>query len=189
LFLDNSIITLSDGHFEYFFRNGKIITLDYRLVTLHRPSNVDDLEVLVNIMETLKTLSNDLPIIFPIHPRTQQRLTDSRFNIRNSRLHLIDPVGYMEFLLLQKNATAVITDSGGIQEETTFLGVPCLTVRENTERPVTVEIGTNILVGHDIQRLKKEVYNVLDGKAKKGAVPPLWDGHAAERIAEAIITR
>jgi UDP-N-acetylglucosamine 2-epimerase (non-hydrolysing) len=100
---------------------------------------------------------------------------------------LIDPLGYLDFLALQKNATVVITDSGGIQEETTFLGVPCLTVRRNTERPVTEEMGTNIVVGQDMERLKNEVYNVLNGKAKKGTVPPLWDGKASERIAEVIL--
>ena len=96
----------------------------------------------------------------------------------------MDPMGYLDFLSLQKSARIVITDSGGIQEETTFLGVPCLTVRQNTERPVTVEIGTNIVVGQDMERLKREVYNILDGKAKKGKVPPLWDGKASERIAD-----
>jgi UDP-N-acetylglucosamine 2-epimerase (non-hydrolysing) len=98
----------------------------------------------------------------------------------------MDPLGYLEFLALQKRASIVITDSGGIQEETTFLGVPCLTVREKTERPVTVEIGTNIVVGQNMERLKSEVYKLLDGKAKKGRVPPLWDGKASERIAEIV---
>jgi len=101
----------------------------------------------------------------------------------------MEPVGYLEFLALQKDATVVITDSGGIQEETTFLGVPCLTVRKNTERPITVEVGTNILVGQDMERLKGEVYNILNGKAKKGKIPPLWDGKAAERIADIVVSR
>jgi UDP-N-acetylglucosamine 2-epimerase (non-hydrolysing) len=159
----------------------------YALVTLHRPSNVDDLEMLVTIMETLETISNDLPILFPIHPRTRQRLRDAKFNGRNAKLHLIDPLGYLDFLAMQRKAAVVITDSGGIQEETTFLGVPCLTLRENTERPVTVNVGTNVLVGHDMDRLKTEVYRILGGKAKKGSVPPLWDGGASKRIA-AVIT-
>ena len=95
-------------------------------------------------------------------------------------------MGYLEFLALQKNAAVVITDSGGIQEETTFLGIPCLTIRENTERPITVELGTNILVGQNMGRLKEEVHKILEGKAKKGKVPPLWDGKAGKRIAEVI---
>ena len=109
-----------------------------------------------------------------------------QFAIRNPKLHLIDPVGYLEFIALQKQATLVITDSGGIQEETTFLDVPCLTVRQNTERPVTVDLGTNVLVGQDMEKLRTEVYRILDGKTKKGIVPPLWDGRAGERIAEVV---
>ena len=160
---------------------------NYALVTLHRPSNVDEPEMLIKIMKTLEEISEDLPVIFPIHPRTRRRLSDLKLKTDNLNLRLIEPVGYLEFLALQKSATVVITDSGGIQEETTFLGVPCLTVRENTERPVTVEAGTNVLVGQDMKRLKKEVYKILDGKAKKGSVPPLWDGKASERIAEVVL--
>lgn len=155
----------------------------YILVTLHRPSNVDDPVELKRIVETLVEFSRELPIIFPVHPRTRQRLADFKLG-ENKRLHLIDPVGYLEFLALQKGATAVVTDSGGIQEETTYLGAPCLTVRENTERPVTVTVGTNILVGRDMELLKAEVAKILAGKAKKGGIPPLWDGRAGERIAQ-----
>jgi len=160
---------------------------NYALVTLHRPSNVDEPEMLIKIMKTLEEISEDLPVIFPIHPRTRRRLSDLKLQTDNLNLRLIEPVGYLEFLALQKSAKVVITDSGGIQEETTFLGVPCLTVRENTERPMTVEVGTNVLVGQDMKRLKKEVYKILDGKAKKGSVPPLWDGKASERIAEVVL--
>jgi UDP-N-acetylglucosamine 2-epimerase (non-hydrolysing) len=160
----------------------------YALVTLHRPSNVDDPKMLTEIMNTLGGISQDLPIIFPIHPRTRKRIADCGLSIsQDGRCRLTDPVGYLEFLSLQKNATVLITDSGGIQEESTFLGVPCLTLRENTERPVTVEIGTNTIVGQDMDRLKKEVYRILEGKGKKGTVPPLWDGRAGERIADVIV--
>jgi len=158
----------------------------YALVTLHRPSNVDDPAMLRRIMKTMEEISDELPVIFPIHPRTRQCLHNSQFAIRKPKLHLIDPVGYLEFIALQKQATLVITDSGGIQEETTFLGVPCLTVRQNTERPVTVDLGTNVLVGQDMEKLRTEVYRILDGKTKKGIVPPLWDGRAGERIAEVV---
>jgi UDP-N-acetylglucosamine 2-epimerase (non-hydrolysing) len=158
----------------------------YALVTLHRPSNVDDECILDNIMETLDKISNELPVIFPVHPRTRERLKNLKFNTDNSKLRLMKPFGYLDFLSLQQKATLVITDSGGIQEETTFLGVPCLTVRENTERPVTVTAGTNILVGQDMTRLKGEIYRILNGEAKKGSVPPLWDGKAGSRIADVI---
>jgi UDP-N-acetylglucosamine 2-epimerase (non-hydrolysing) len=157
----------------------------YCLVTLHRPSNVDDPDKLEIILSTLEEISRDIPVIFPIHPRTAQRL--GRTGAKSvSTLHFCDPVGYVDFLALQVHATLVITDSGGIQEETTCTGVPCLTIRENTERPVTVTIGTNVLVGTNMERLKREVRNILLGKAKQGGIPPLWNGHAGERIAEII---
>ena len=152
------------------------------LVTLHRPSNVDDSENLQKILDALIEASERIDIVFPVHPRTRQRIND--FGLHASRVHLVDPLPYIEFLALQTRAAVVITDSGGIQEETTYLGVPCLTVRENTERPITVTLGTNILVGEDNNRLTAELKNVLDGKSKKGVIPPLWDGHAADRIAD-----
>jgi UDP-N-acetylglucosamine 2-epimerase (non-hydrolysing) len=160
----------------------------YGLVTLHRPSNVDDPEIFRKIMTALVEISHEISVIFPVHPRTKVRIMEAGLRIPdNGRLRLVDPVGYLDFLALQKSARVVITDSGGIQEETTFLGVPCLTVRENTERPITVTMGTNILVGQDMERLKAEVYRVLAGHGRKGSVPPLWDGKAAERIADIIV--
>lgn len=166
----------------------KVSEKKYCLVTLHRPSNVDDPSMLVQIAITLDEISRELPVVFPIHPRTRARLTAYNIEIRdNGNLHLVDPIGYLDFLCLQQHAKLVITDSGGIQEEATYLGVPCLTVRKNTERPVTVSIGTNILVGQGMGRLKIEVAHIMDGDAKKGTVPPLWDGHASERIADIIV--
>ena len=160
----------------------------YGLVTLHRPSNVDDPVVLSNILRALGEIRANLPIIFPIHPRTRARIRETGLEIKaDGRLQLTEPIGYLDFLCLQQRAKLVITDSGGIQEETTFLGVPCLTVRENTERPVTVTLGTNILVGQDMARLRGEAQRIMAGDAKKGTVPPLWDGKASERIAEIII--
>jgi UDP-N-acetylglucosamine 2-epimerase (non-hydrolysing) len=157
----------------------------YVLVTLHRPSNVDEPTELRRIAETLVELSRKIPVIFPVHPRTRQKLMQFDFSARAAKgFTLIEPVGYLEFLALQRNATAVITDSGGIQEETTFLGVPCITVRENTERPITVKSGTNVLVGRDMRRLTTEVDRILGGDAKRGTIPALWDGRAGERIAE-----
>jgi UDP-N-acetylglucosamine 2-epimerase (non-hydrolysing) len=158
----------------------------FALVTLHRPSNVDDGEALKSIFESLLTVSKQLDVVFPVHPRTRARIAQFGIGINNDKLHLLEPVPYIEFLALQKRATAVITDSGGIQEETTYLQVPCLTLRSNTERPITVTMGTNILVGQDSRRLASEVSAILAGRAKRGRVPPLWDGHAGERIADAL---
>jgi len=158
----------------------------YALVTLHRPANVDDGVTLKGILESLLDVSRDLKVVFPAHPRTRQRI--SEFGLNLGQLLLLDPLPYIDFLALQTRATVVITDSGGIQEETTYLGIPCLTVRENTERPITIVLGTNVLVGRDRGKLSSELSRVLDGKAKKGTVPPLWDGKSGERIAE-IVTR
>lgn len=156
----------------------------YALVTLHRPSNVDDPAMLQEILSTLQELSQSVTIIFPLHPRTRNKFLAAGWSPeRYPNLFFTEPLGYLEFLTLQKNAALVITDSGGIQEETTFTGVPCLTVRENTERPITVTIGSNILVGQDMARLKTEVFRILAGAAKESAIPPLWDGKASERLA------
>jgi len=154
----------------------------FALVTLHRPSNVDDSQNLQGILDSLMEVSVHLDIVFPVHPRTRQRI--EKFGIDAEKLHLLEPVPYIEFLSLQTRAAVVITDSGGIQEETTYLGIPCLTLRPNTERPITVTLGTNILVGEDKKRLGAELRNVLAGKAKKGVIPPLWDGHAGDRVAD-----
>lgn len=138
-------------------------------------------------MDALHEISRELVLIFSVHPRTRQQLEASNTNHQGSRVRMLDPLSYIDFLALQRSAKLVITDSGGIQEETTYLGVPCLTVRENTERPVTVAVGTNILIGKDMRRLKTEAARILGGSQKRGEIPPLWDGHAADRIAEAII--
>ncbi len=159
----------------------------YALVTLHRPANVDDPQMLRKILASMLALNKDLPVIFPVHPRTRQAIR--QFGLETDGIRMTDPVSYLEFLALQCRATVVITDSGGIQEETTYLGIPCLTARANTERPVTVEIGTNILIGDDMEKLRTETLNVLNGRGKKGSVPPLWDGHASERIASILTNR
>lgn len=160
----------------------------FALVTLHRPSNVDEPETLKRILETLTNLSERLQIVFPIHPRTQARIKSLGFHFENSnRIFTIPPTGYLECLALQQRATVVVTDSGGLQEETTALGVPCLTVRENTERPITITNGTNTLVGTDMELLTREVAQILAGQGKGGRVPPLWDGLASERIADILL--
>jgi len=157
----------------------------YALLTLHRPSNVDDGAVLKRILECMVGISSELGVVFPVHPRTRQRIRD--FGIDTTNLHLTEPLPYIEFLALQARAAVVITDSGGIQEETTYLGVPCVTMRHNTERPITVERGTNILVAEDLVKLRDELSKILTGNAKRGTIPPLWDGRASERIADIIV--
>jgi UDP-N-acetylglucosamine 2-epimerase (non-hydrolysing) len=159
----------------------------YALLTLHRPSNVDDLTWLRELLETLRVIGRELPIIFPVHPRTRQRLSScGLLTVESNGVRFLDPLPYLEFLSLQSGATVVITDSGGIQEETTFLQVPCLTVRENTERPITITQGTNILLGRSCERLRLELEKILSGQVKTGSVPALWDGHAAERVAKIV---
>jgi UDP-N-acetylglucosamine 2-epimerase (non-hydrolysing) len=157
----------------------------FALVTLHRPSNVDDLPWLDEMLQSLAQIAARLPILFPVHPRTKERMIGLRDGWP-SALRLMEPLPYLAFLALEQQATVVITDSGGIQEETTYLGVPCLTIRENTERPITIKIGTNILVGRDQKRIRDQVEQIISGVRKKGKIPPLWDGHAAERIVEVI---
>jgi len=167
----------------------------YALVTLHRPSNVDDGAWLRDLLAEISALSTRLQVIFPVHPRTRQRLQAlAPVRQAGARLRLMDPMPYIEFLALQRQATMVITDSGGIQEETTFLGVPCLTVRENTERPMTITHGTNQLVGRDLQRLRTAAAEIIERSSNGNGAHadhhcrvPLWDAHAAERIAQAIL--
>jgi UDP-N-acetylglucosamine 2-epimerase (non-hydrolysing) len=155
----------------------------YGLVTLHRPSNVDDEATFLPMLQVLDSLSRELPLIFPVHPRTRQRWAP-QLDQCNPNLRAIEPLGYLEFLALQKNAAVVITDSGGIQEETTYLGTPCLTLRENTERPITVTMGTNLLIGRNWEMLREGFHAALSGSRKQTHCPPLWDGKASERIAE-----
>jgi UDP-N-acetylglucosamine 2-epimerase (non-hydrolysing) len=157
----------------------------YAVLTLHRPSNVDNRDLLEGLIGVLEEIQNDLPVIFPIHPRTRSRLQEFGFSPRLDAmpdLRLLEPVGYLDFLKLTASAKIVLTDSGGIQEETTILKVPCLTLRENTERPVTLEIGSNQLVGTDPQKILTAYRAVRDSTLEKFSIPPLWDGHAAERI-------
>ena len=158
----------------------------FAVLTLHRPSNVDSAQTLEQLLSAIDAVAEELPVIFPVHPRTQDRLKDTHAK-HHPRLRLIPPIGYLDFLCLLERAALVLTDSGGIQEETTALGVPCLTLRENTERPITVTEGTNQLVGQDPVRIVAAAREVLAGKTKSGQVPQLWDGHAAERIVEILL--
>ncbi len=156
----------------------------YALVTLHRPSNVDDPNVLGPILEALNQISKSIPVLFPIHPRTAKRVQDFGFTMNG--IQMMEPLGYLEFLNLESTATVVLTDSGGLQEETTILGVPCLTLRNNTERPVTITHGTNMMVGPDKGRILEAFRRIMNGDWKPSGPPEYWDGHAAERIVRVI---
>ncbi|MBC8383289.1 MAG: UDP-N-acetylglucosamine 2-epimerase (non-hydrolyzing) [Candidatus Cloacimonetes bacterium] len=159
----------------------------YALITLHRPSNVDDRENLEIILDAFAEIAEKIPLVFPMHPRTRKQLAvldlEEKANAI-ANLKIIEPIGYLDFLKLEKYAKFVLTDSGGIQEETTVLQVPCLTLRENTERPITIELGTNQLVELDRDVIIQKVNTILNGHYKKGSIPPLWDGHTAERIVQ-----
>lgn len=168
------------------------ITLPYGLVTLHRPSNVDNKEILSNLLHDLVEISQRIPLVFPVHPRTKNNI--ERFGLsglvsgkQNLKLH--SPMGYIDFLNMVQGASVVITDSGGVQEETTYLGVPCITLRDNTERPITVSEGSNYLTGLDPRIIKQTVYTILSGKGKKSQVPKFWDGKAAERIVSILVDK
>lgn len=179
--IDTLIRLLPQAQTSTILQTLAIVPQSYVLATLHRPSNVDALDTLTPIMDTLSRVGAMKPVIFPVHPRTRQRLIER--GLKYDQIHFTEPLGYLDFLWLQKNAALVITDSGGIQEETTYLQVPCLTVRENTERPITITIGTNQLVGHNMGVLYQLTEQILAGQYAKGAVPDLWDGFASQRIA------
>jgi UDP-N-acetylglucosamine 2-epimerase (non-hydrolysing) len=159
----------------------------YAVLTLHRPSNVDDPERLRSLFEILEEIHDELPIVFPLHPRTRAAIR-AQLGGREPQLRNLDPLGYVEFLRLMADAKFVLTDSGGIQEETTVLGVPCLTLRANTERPVTVTQGTNRLVESEPDGIRVEVHKILNGNAPRGRVPDRWDGRAAGRIIDVLET-
>jgi UDP-N-acetylglucosamine 2-epimerase (non-hydrolysing) len=160
---------------------------NYCLVTLHRPSNVDDRATLEGLLHLLGRIAARLPVLFPIHPRTRKMIEEFAIEHRGPGLQLAEPIGYLEFLALEDGARLVLTDSGGIQEETTVLGVPCLTLRNNTERPVTVSDGTNRIVGQDPETIWTAVQEVLDADRGPGRVPEYWDGRAAERVVAAVL--
>jgi UDP-N-acetylglucosamine 2-epimerase (non-hydrolysing) len=158
----------------------------YFVLTLHRPSNVDESEKLKTVIQNIVSNVNGLPVIFPIHPRTA--ILFHELDIRADNLFIVEPLGYLEFNYLVERAKAVITDSGGITEETTIMHVPCLTLRDNTERPETVTIGTNELIGTNPENIKPALEKIFEGTWKKGSIPELWDGNAAKRIVEILLS-
>jgi UDP-N-acetylglucosamine 2-epimerase (non-hydrolysing) len=161
---------------------------EYAAMTLHRPSNVDNPRILRELLAAIGEIGKELPVIFPCHPRTAKEMDKggALAGIDPNRLRIIEPLGYLDFLHLQSQARLVLTDSGGIQEETTYLRIPCITLRYNTERPITVTEGTNLLIGPEPEEILRAAREILAGKVKKGKIPELWDGHTAERIVAAL---
>lgn len=197
IMIDSLISNLKKADKSKILKNLGIESKEYAVLTLHRPSNVDNKKSLSQIIKALKVISQKIPIIFPLHPRTEKQIKnfgyEGYFNFIKppistliSGINCIKPLGYLDFLHLVKNAKFVLTDSGGIQEETTVLGIPCLTLRDTTERPITVESGTNTLVFNDTKKIIAESYKILEGKYKKGSCPEEWDGKTAERIVKVL---
>ena len=172
-------------------RNSLDMNGDYALITFHRPSNVDNKSKLKKLMNAIQDVSNIISCIFPIHPRTKKMLESSKLYNElhnNNNIRLIEPIGYIDFMCLQKNASIVLTDSGGIQEESTFFGIPCITVRKNTERPITISKGTNKLIGTDYSRILEAVTTSINQNNDENSIPPHWDGKAAARISSILET-
>ena len=164
----------------------------YAVLTLHRPGNVDDAEVFSRLLDAIEVIQRDMPVIFPAHPRTRKDIVGLPLRRRiegMANLRVIEPAGYLDFIKLMSRAAVVLTDSGGIQEETTVLKVPCLTLRKNTERPVTCEVGSNVVVGTRPENIIAAYREAVSGRGRKPKRPPLWDGHAAERIAAILAER
>jgi len=159
---------------------------NYIVLTLHRPNNVDEPTNLQRLLDEIINFSGGLPVVFPVHPRTRKVLGSSASSLLSRNIHLTEPLGYLEFNYLVEKAMAVITDSGGITEETTVMSVPCMTLRDSTERPETVTMGTNELLGTNPDAIAPAMQKLLSGNWKKGVIPPLWDGHTAVRIVEII---
>lgn len=174
---------------------------EYALVTLHRPANVDKRQELAEILEALGTIQKRIKVVYPAHPRTKKNIDDfnlvNRFsflrasieNEKNGNFLICDPLGYLDFVMLMMNAKFILTDSGGIQEEATVLNIPCLTMRNNTERPITIELGTNKIIGTDKKRIIDESLKIISGKRKLGKIPPLWDGKTARRIVDILLDK
>ena len=186
-FVGNTMIDTLLQHYDnaikpHFWDEFELMKNGYFLITLHRPSNVDDPYKLSLILAAIEGACREFPVVFPVHPRTRKIM--EQYQIDEDRIIMIEPQGYHEFLFLIMNAKGLITDSGGITEEATVLNIPCITLRNSTERPETVEIGTNELVGDDIPKLQSNMNTIIEGKWKKGSVPKYWDGMTSERIVD-----
>lgn len=184
--IDTLVRLLPDADRRWVQWEPKINAERFGLVTVHRPSNVDDPRKLGGLFCVLDDIGRGIPVLLPLHPRTRRCVMEAGLEIP-PHIRVMDPLGYLDFLALLHRATLIITDSGGIQEEATYLRVPCLTLRENTERPITITHGSNVLVGQDLIRLQEEVTRILGGDGERGQPIPLWDGHSAERIADRLL--
>ncbi len=187
--IDSLVLQLDKAKDRATHRRFGLKPYNYAVLTLHRPANVDDRQQLRNLLGTLRIIQEELPVVFPIHPRTRNNLEELDLMSEVEKMpHLVltDPLSYLDFLDLYRLSKLVLTDSGGIQEETTFLQIPCITLRENTERPVTVTEGTNYLTGRDREKILAAFREILDRGGKQGQIPEYWDGHAAERIVEVL---
>ncbi len=184
IMIDSLVSSLAAAKKSSILTDLKLKPNKYAVMTLHRPSNVDNPAILMSIINAAISIGDTVPVVFPCHPRTLKGLAKHNLAITptSGPLRLIEPLGYFDFLRLQSECNFVLTDSGGVQEETTYLQIPCVTIRNNTERPVTVDVGSNILVGPSPDKMLEVVRDILDGKHKQGCIPELWDGHTAERI-------
>jgi len=185
--IDTLIQNLNNISQPIFWNENNLKAGNYIILTLHRPSNVDEEQSLIKLLEGIDSMVEDKIVIFPIHPRTKSILKEKKLNLKN--ILFVEPQSYLNFIYLIKNSFAVITDSGGISEETTVLGIPCFTLRNTTERPETIEIGTNHLVGASIDNLKKVFGEFLKNRPKKRSIPELWDGKTSERIIEILLNK
>ena len=191
IMIDSLVRNLSIAEKSGILESLQLEPRSYVAMTLHRPATVDNREVLVPLLETLNEIGEKIPIILPCHPRTTKMIEQFGLSIaiNSEAVRIIEPLGYLDFLKLQSNAHFVLTDSGGIQEETTYLGIPCITLRDNTERPVTVTEGTNVITGTDPDKVRNEAEKILDGNGKKGVIPEYWDGNTAERITSILLEK
>jgi UDP-N-acetylglucosamine 2-epimerase (non-hydrolysing) len=186
IMIDSLVTSLEKARQSQIVRELGMAPGSYALMTLHRPAGVDNEGLLAELLKSIEVVSRKIPVIFPCHPRTRKHLENINFAADSTNMKILEPLGYLDFLSLQANAKLVLTDSGGVQEETTYLGIPCITIRENTERPITAEIGTNVIVGLNPKRVVEEADKILAGTIKKGKIPELWDGHTAGRIVDVL---
>jgi len=187
--IDSLIYFLKKAEKSSVLKELDLVKNNYILVTMHRPSNVDNENGLNDLIRLLKKLSEKHKIVFPVHPRTRKNLEKYNLNLNhNTNLKITEPIGYLDFIWLMNNASLILTDSGGIQEESTYLGIQCITLRKTTERPITVEVGTNHLLGDDFIKAEKRAEEILNGNIKSGKIPDLWDGKSSERIVEILIS-
>lgn len=188
IMIDSLIDNLEKANSSKILSDLSLESKQYATITLHRPSNVDNIEILNGLLGVIAEVGARMPVVFPCHPRTKRRIEEFGLlsRVPNGNVRVIDPLGYLDFLKLQSGSKIVLTDSGGVQEETTYLKIPCVTIRENTERPVTVEIGSNVLCGSDPERIIRVTSEILNSQAKDSKIPELWDGQTSNRIVNII---